>query len=247
MKPRSSVMLSVLFLLVAAAAGAQDQGDPTLTEVWEPIPPQIDPGDATHPPSDAIVLFDGTDLSAWSGRDGEATWTVAGGTMTVAPGTGDIRTKQGFGDVQLHIEWRSPTTITGEGQERGNSGVYLMGKYELQVLDSYESRTYSNGQAGSIYKQFIPLVNATRAPGEWQTYDIMFMRPRFRNDGSVERPAMMTVLHNGVLIQNHVTLKGSSVYIGQPEYEHHGDREPLVLQDHSNLVSYRNIWIREIE
>lgn len=247
MRPRSSVMLSVVFLLLAASAGAQEQGDPTLTEVWEPVPPKVDPGDATHPPSDAIVLFDGTDLSAWSGRDGAAKWTVADGAMTVAPGTGDIRTKQGFGNVQLHIEWRAPTTITGEGQERGNSGVYLMGKYELQVLDSYESRTYSNGQAGSIYKQFIPLVNATRPPGEWQSYDVIFMRPHFRSDGSVERPATMTVLHNGVLIQNNVELKGSTVYIGQPEYEHHDDKEPLLLQDHSNLVSYRNVWIRELE
>jgi hypothetical protein len=233
-------------LLGAVPVSAQEQGDPTLTEVWEPIPPKVGPGDMAQPPSDATVLFDGRSLSAWSGRDGDAQWTVADGAMTVAPGTGDIRTKQEFGDVQLHVEWRSPTTLTGEGQERGNSGVFLMGRYEVQVLDSYESRTYSNGQAGSIYKQHIPLVNATRAPGEWQAYDIIFTAPRFASNGSVDRPATVTVLHNGVLIQNHVTLKGSSVFIGEPEYETHPPKQPLVLQDHTNLVSYRNIWVREL-
>ena len=239
-----SPMIAVL--LVAATTSAQAPGDPTLTEVWEPVPPKIAPGDAAGPPSDAIVVFDGSDLSAWSGRAGDAQWTIAGGAVTVAPGSGDIQTKRELGNVQLHIEWRSPTTVTGEGQERGNSGVFLMGRYELQVLDSYESRTYSNGQAGSIYKQHIPLVNATRAPGEWQTYDVVFMAPRFASDGAVRRPATMTVFHNGVLIHNHVTLTGSSVFIGEAAYEAHPAKQPLVLQDHSNLVSYRNIWVREL-
>ena len=243
-----SIGLSVVLVLgiVVGPASAQEEGDPTLTEVWEPIPPAVDPGDATRPPSDAIVLFDGRDLAAWQGRDGEAAWIVADGAVTVAPGAGDIRTRQAFGDVQLHVEWRTPTTIEGEGQERGNSGVYLMSRYEIQVLDSFESRTYSNGQAGSIYKQFIPLVNATRPPGEWQTYDIVFMAPRFADDGTLEHPATMTVLHNGVLIQNHVAVKGTIMYIGEPEYEHHKPREPLLLQEHGNRVSYRNIWMREL-
>jgi hypothetical protein len=228
------------------AAGSALPQRPEDTEVWEPEPSLVTPGPEGTPPSDAIVLFDGTDLSGWTHEDGrEAEWTVEDGVMTVAPGTGSIRTRQGFGDVQLHIEWRTPAEIVGEGQGRGNSGVFLMEEYEVQVLDSYENRTYSNGQAGSIYKQHIPMVNASRAPGVWQSYDVVFTAPRFASDGDLVSPAYMTVFHNGVLIQNHVELQGSTVYRGLPEYEAHGDREPILLQDHSNPVSFRNIWVRE--
>ncbi|KPK62962.1 MAG: hypothetical protein AMS21_07000 [Gemmatimonas sp. SG8_38_2] len=223
------------------------QQRPQDTEVWEPVPPVVAPGESGAPPSDAVVLFDGMDLTGWSHEGGgEARWRVAEGVMTVAPGTGSIRTRQGFGDVQLHIEWRTPAEVSGEGQGRGNSGIFLMERYELQVLDSYDNRTYSNGQAGSIYKQHIPQVNASRAPGEWQSYDVVFTAPRFGTDGALVSPAYMTVFHNGVLIHNHVELRGPTRYIGEPEYEAHADRVPLELQDHGNPVSYRNIWVREI-
>jgi hypothetical protein len=164
--------------------------------------------------------------------------------MTVVARAGNIKTKQKFGDCQLHIEWRSPTEIKGEGQGRGNSGIFLMEKYELQVLDSYESKTYVNGQAGSIYKQLPPLVNATRAPGEWQTYDVIFTAPRFYENGQVKSQATITVFHNGVLVQNNSTIWGSTQYIGIANYEKHDDKASIVLQDHGNPVSYRNIWIR---
>ncbi|MGI9626378.1 MAG: 3-keto-disaccharide hydrolase [Longimicrobiales bacterium] len=221
--------------------------DPADTEVWEPEPEVVSPGGDGSPPGDAIRLFDGTDLSSWTQEDGSsAGWQVAGGAMTVMPGTGSIQTRQEFGDVQLHIEWRTPAEVSGEGQGRGNSGVFLMGRYELQVLDSYENRTYSNGQAGSVYKQHIPMVNASRGPGLWQSYDVAFVAPRFSAEGTLLSPAYMTVFHNGVLILNHVELEGPTVFIGEPAYEAHGDRGPILLQDHSNPVSFRNIWVREI-
>jgi hypothetical protein len=166
--------------------------------------------------------------------------------MTVVPEAGNIRTRRGFGDLQLHIEWRTPAEVSGEGQGRGNSGIYFMERYELQVLDSYDNPTYSNGQAGAIYKQHIPMVNASRAPGAWQSYDVAFTAPRFAADGALVSPAYMTVFHNGVLIQNHVALRGPTSYIGQPPYDAHADHAPLLLQDHGNPVSYRNIWVREI-
>ncbi len=226
---------------------AAEEADPKLTEVWEPEPAMVVPGAGAAPPSDAIVLFDGSDLAAWQHADGrDAEWVVADGAMTVAPKSGDIQTRQGFGDVQLHVEWATPSVVEGEDQGRGNSGVFLQGLYEVQVLDSYDNRTYSNGQAASLYKQHIPLVNASRAPGEWQSYDIVFAAPRFADDGSVERPAFVTVFHNGVLVQNHVELRGPTVYRGQPEYAAHADRLPIKLQDHSNPVRYRNIWVREL-
>ena len=244
---RAAVAVLTVVTLGAVSALTQEQGDPMLTEVWEPEPAIVIPGHAGGPPADAVVLFDGSDLSAWQGRNGgDPPWEVTDGVLTVVPDTGDLVTTQGFGDAQLHLEWRTPAIVRGRDQDRGNSGVYLMSRYELQVLDSYENRTYSNGQAGSIYKQHIPLVNVSRAPGAWQTYDIIFMAPRFRADGTVERPATMTVLHNGVLIQNHVKLRGTSVNVGEPEYDAHGPREPLLLQDHDHPVSYRNIWIREL-
>ena len=231
---------------IMASSAAQQEGDPTLTEVWDPEPRMVDPGGAGAPPADAIVLFDGTGLDAWRHADGEAAWEVHDGVMTVAPGAGNLYTRQGFGDVQLHVEWRTPDVIEGEGQGRGNSGLFLMNRYEVQVLDSFNNRTYSNGQAASIYKQHIPQVNASRAPGQWQTYDILFEAPRFGAAGEVESPATMTVLHNGVLVQHHVTLRGSSVFVGEPAYEPHSAREPIQLQDHRNPVSFRNIWVREL-
>jgi len=233
---------------VSSLAQPLRQGDPKLTELWEPQPRVVAPGKtAADAPADAIVLFDGTNADAWVGRDGKPIkWKVEDGAMTVVGGTGDIRTKQGFGDCQLHIEWRTPAEVSGEGQGRGNSGIFFMGQYELQVLDSYNNKTYANGQAGSIYKQLPPLVNASRGPGEWQTYDVIFTAPRFYEDGSLKSQARITVFHNGVLIHHDRALWGSTEYIGIAAYEKHGDREPLVLQDHGNPVSYRNIWIRPL-
>jgi hypothetical protein len=244
---RISTAAPSLLLAFAAIVQAQTQVDPKLTEVWEPVPRMVNPGRGTQAPSDALVLFDGKDLSEWeSVADGPAKWSMEGEAFTVMKGTGDIRTKRAFGDCQLHIEWRTPAKIEGEGQGRGNSGVYLQGRYEVQVLDSYNNVTYANGQAASIYKQYIPLVNASRKPGEWQTYDIYFRAPRFSADGALVTPAYVTVVHNGVLVQDHVQLKGSTVYRGVPSYVKHNAKEPLVLQDHGNAVSYRNVWIREL-
>lgn len=236
------------FLVPVLIAQAQSpEIDPSLTEVWEPEPAMVIPGAGNEPPSDAVVLFDGTDLSAWQHLDGrDAEWSVANGAMTVAGKTGDIQTREGFGDVQLHIEWRTPVVVEGEDQGRGNSGVFLQGLYEVQVLDSFKNRTYSNGQAASLYKQHVPLVNSSRGPGEWQEYDIVFRAPRFDAKGELSEASFITVFHNGVLVQNHVKLRGPTIYRGQPEYKAHGYRLPLMLQDHGNPVSYRNIWVREL-
>jgi hypothetical protein len=238
------------FLLVHALQAQKPlrNGDPKLTEIWEPELKVTTPGKtAADAPSDAIVLFGGQDANAWAGKDnGPAKWKVEGGILTVAPGAGEIHTKEGFGDCQLHIEWRTPAEVKGDGQGRGNSGIFFMGRYELQVLDSYKNRTYSNGQAGSIYKQLPPAVNASRGPGEWQVYDVIFTAPRFNEDGSVKSPARITVLHNGVLVQNNATLWGGTQYIGIATYEKHGDKEPIILQDHGNPNSFRNIWIRPL-
>jgi Domain of Unknown Function (DUF1080) len=241
------IAAAVVLAALASGGQAQTQDDPKLTEVWEPVPRVVTPGNATAAPSDAVVLFDGKDLSEWESlKGGPAKWSVGGAAFTVAKGTGDIRTKRAFGDCQLHIEWRTPAQIEGEGQGRGNSGVFLQGRYEVQVLDSYDNATYVNGQAASIYKQYIPLVNASRKPGAWQTYDIYFRAPRFSADGSLVKPAYITVVHNGVLVHDHVEIKGTTVNRGAPSYEKHGAKEPLVLQDHSNPLSYRNVWIREL-
>lgn len=222
--------------------------NPYITEMWTPVPQVVKPGATpSDPPSDAIILFDGKSTSAWKSESGDnMQWTVAEGILTVKPRSGNISTVEQFGDCQLHIEWRAPAAVSGEGQGRGNSGIFLMGRYEIQVLDSYENKTYSNGQAASIYKQYIPLVNTSKKPGEWQTYDIIFMAPRFNTAGMVKSPPTVTVIHNGVLVQNHVTLLGSTEYIGLPKNEQTTEKGPLVLQDHQNEVSYRNIWIRNL-
>jgi len=240
----------ICFSISAAfAQKAPRQGDPKLTEYWDPSVKVITPGKtAADAPSDAIVLFDGKDASKWkSQKDGGAVkWKIEDGALVVVGGSGGIETKEGFGDCQLHIEWRTPAVVKGDGQGRGNSGIFLMGRYELQVLDSYNNPTYSNGQAASIYKQTPPLVNASRRPGEWQTYDMIFTAPVWQADGTVRTPAKITVFHNGVLVQNNTTIWGGTQYIGTPNYEKHGDKEAIMLQDHGNPTAFRNIWIRPL-
>lgn len=242
--------ITLLSVLVCIHANAQDEWrqkiDSKSTELWNPVAVVV-PGSATgQAPSDAIILFDGKNLAEWeSERSGESLWSVIDGTMTIQRNVGSIRTKKRFGDLQLHIEWRTPAGATLAGQNRGNSGVYLQERYEIQVLDSYDNTTYSNGQAGSIYKQEAPMVNASRKPGEWQSYDIVFTAPRFSEKGTLVVPAYLTVFHNGVLIHNHVALKGSTANQGLPVYEVHG-KAAILLQDHGDPVSYRNIWVREL-
>jgi hypothetical protein len=239
-----------------ARGAAPARGNPADTEVWQPVPKIITPGQETAPPSDAIVLFDGSNLNEWvSTRDqSPAAWTVADGLLTVTKSTGNIETKRRFKNYQLHLEWRIPVDITGTSQARGNSGVFLASTgtgdagYELQILDSYGNETYVNGQAGSMYKQSIPLANASRKPGEWQTYDVVWTAPTFNADGSVKTPAYVTALHNGVLIQNHFELQGETLYIGKPAYKQY-DTAPIKLQGHgdpSPPISFRNIWVREL-
>lgn len=235
--------------LLSATALAQNNGQmkPEETEVWEPVPKVITPGtEVLTAPSDAIILFNGKNLDNWEAeKGGPAQWEVKNDIMTVVKGTGVIKTKQQFEDFQLHIEWRTPAEVKGESQGRGNSGIFMQEYYELQVLDNYNNRTYSNGQAGSFYKQRIPLVNACKKPGEWQTYDVIWTAPRFNEDGSVQSRARATVLQNGVLVQNNVELDGPTQYIGKPSYVKHGPKS-IALQDHGNPVSYRNIWIRSL-
>jgi hypothetical protein len=211
-------------------------------------PPLVTPGrTSADPPSDAIVLFDGKSLARWRAADGgPAKWQVRDGYVEVAPGSGDIRTADSFGDCQLHIEWATPAVAKGEGQERGNSGVFLMERYEVQVLDSYDNKTYYHGQAGSVYKQYAPLVNASRRPGEWQSYDIIFKAPKFDDQGKVTERARVTVLHNGVLIQNNVEIYGITYHDRPAYYIAHPALQPLRLQDHGNPVRYRNVWIRRL-
>ncbi len=222
---------------------------PEATEFYEPVPQKIAASAVnTKAPSDAIVLFDGNNLSAWENeKDGsKPKWKVEDGVLTVNPGTGSIKTKESFGDMQLHLEWRSPAEVKSEGQGRGNSGVYIMNKYEVQILDSYENDTYTNGQAASIYKQSPPLVNASVPPGEWNSYDIIFIAPRFDKNGALISPAKLTVFHNGALVQNNFKLRGPTVYTGIPNYTQHQEELPLHLQDHGNPVSFRNIWLRKL-
>jgi hypothetical protein len=205
-------------------------------------PKVINPGPVGGPPSDAIVLFDGKDLSQWT--DGDK-WKVQDG-CAIAAGGNLIQTKRNFGDCQLHIEWATPEKVEGEGQGRGNSGVFLMGLYELQILDSYNNQTYFDGQAGAMYKQRPPLVNACRKPGEWQTYDVVFETPRFNKKGKLTRPAYITVFQNGVLVQNHFPILGTTAWDLPPKYAAHPSKLPLALQYHNNPTRFRNIWIREL-
>ncbi len=225
----------------AIGAAAVFAGEYKSGIVWEE-PPVVTPADTPGgPPSDAVVLFDGTDLSAWNGADG---WEVKDGIAI--PKKGGLSTKQSFGDIQMHVEWATPAEVKGSGQGRGNSGIYLMGKYEVQVLDSYQNETYFDGSAGSLYKQWPPLVNASRKPGEWQTYDIAFTAPRFDANKTLVRPGYVTVFHNGVLVQNHSELTGSTSFETPPKYEPHSEKQPIQLQFHGNPVRFRNIWVREL-
>ena len=219
-----------------------------------PMAVAVTPGEASTqsqpgtPPSDAVVLFGGKDLSNWKSiKGGAAQWTVANGYFQVAPGTGDIQTDQAFGSFQLHIEWATPSPPRGEDQDRGNSGVFLHGLYDIQVLDSYQAKTYTDGQAGAVYGQYPPLVNATRPPGQWQTYDIIFHAPAFLPNGVLRHAARVTVLHNGVLVQDNVALSGPTGNHVRPPYSAGVVTGPLLLQDHRHPVRYRNIWIRELK
>lgn len=239
------------------------------TEQWQPVPAKVTPGIHAQAPSDAIVLFDGKNLDQWhkpkygygarmdqveaiiKAKQNHAEfsapgWMIKDGNLVVKGGAGDIETKKAFGDIQLHLEWSSPANPGKTGQAYSNSGVFLMGLYELQILNSYENETYPNGQAGAMYKQSIPLANASLPPGEWQSYDIIFTAPRFNADGSLQSPAYITAFHNGILIQNHFEIKGPCVFIGEPKYVPHAAKLPLLLQDHGDAVRYRNIWVREI-
>lgn len=255
--------LRILSLLCVGAmtfnANAQDKKKypepepmtPEMSEWWQPQPPVVTPGKSTDAgsttaPSDAIILFDGTNLEQWQKPNGDAPeWIVKDGAFTVKPGTGGIRTKKEFGDFQLHIEWRIPKDVQGESQGRGNSGIFLQDKYEIQVLDCYNNETYSNGQTGSVYKQSRPLVNAMRKPGEWNVYDIIYEAPTFKKDGTYRTPPRVTVLQNGVILQNNTIIKGTTEYVGFPKVVPHGDG-PISLQDHGNPISFRNVWIREL-
>jgi hypothetical protein len=216
-----------------------------------PTPPVVTPGPSVSvaPPSDAIVLFDGSSLAKWTMRDGSAAkWRVADGAFEVVKGTGTMATRDAFGDAQLHIEWMAPKPAVGTDQDRGNSGVFFGGgRYEVQVLDSYQNVTYADGQAGALYGQYPPLVNASRPPGEWQSYDIVYHRPRFDAAGKVVSPARLTVFHNGILVQDNAELVGPTAHTRRPPYEAHPDRQPISLQDHGHPVRFRNVWIRDLE
>ncbi|MEO6314873.1 MAG: DUF1080 domain-containing protein [Chitinophagaceae bacterium] len=251
----SAVLLAAIF---STGLSAQVKGDPKATEFYSPVPKIVTPGNTNAAaPSDAVILFDGKNLDEWTSVNtpGDAAkWKVADGVFTVDKATGNIQTKRSFTDYQLHLEWRIPADITGTGQARGNSGIFLASTgpgddgYEIQILDGYNNSTYVNGQTGSVYKQAVPLANACKKPGEWQTYDIFWNAPRFNDDSTVKTPAYVTVIQNGILMQNHYELKGQTVYIGTPFYKKHG-AAPIKLQAHgdkSEPISYRNIWVREL-
>lgn len=242
-----ALMTVMTVCLVAAAAQLQWP----VHDRTRPQPPVVTPGPAgppVAPPSDAIVLFDGRSLGSWTDAKGQpAKWKVENGYMEIVPKTGGIRTSQGFGDCQLHVEWMAPSPARGTDQDRGNSGVFLMDLYEVQVLDCYGNTTYPDGMTAALYGQYPPLVNACRPPGEWQTYDIVFHRPRFDKDGQVLAPARMTVFHNGILVHDNDVLTGPTAHKARPPYALHADRLPISLQDHDHPVRYRNIWLRELE
>ncbi len=235
---RSLLLTTLATLLTCPGSGCS--GEEYLTGIEWAEPPIVTPGDHGNPPSDAVVLFDGKDLSAW--ENGEK-WEVAGGVATVRQGY--IQTKQKFGDCQLHVEWSAPRPKAGQSQDRGNSGVFF-GPYEVQVLDSYQSKTYFDGQAGAIYKQTPPMANAMRPPLEWNVFDILWTAPRFNGDGSLKSPAYITALHNGVVILNHFKLLGDTPYHRPPQYTKHDVRMPISLQEHRHPVRFRNIWVREM-
>ena len=247
----------ILTLFISNTSIAQQKADPKETEYYSPVPKKVTPGLTSNPaPSDAIILFDGKNLNEWipANPKASATWTIEDNALLVNKQAGDLQTKRNFMDFQLHIEYRIPKNITGTGQARGNSGVFLAavpvgaGGYELQVLDNYQNDTYVNGQAGSIYKQNPPLVNACLPPGEWQSYDVIWTAPRFSDDGKIQFPARVTAIHNGVLVQNNFVLQGDTPYTGKPSYTKHG-AAPIKLQAHgdkSEPISYRNIWLREL-
>ncbi|MEP7317606.1 MAG: DUF1080 domain-containing protein [Panacibacter sp.] len=256
----ASILSALAFNCYAQPKPNQDSlaKEAAKTEVWKPVPPIVTPGATPQDaPSDAIILFDGKNLDQWqsvNNHNQPAGWTVADGVFTVNKKTGNIETKQSFTDYQLHLEWRIPENITGNGQARGNSGVFLASTgpgdqgYEIQILDCYTNKTYVNGQTGSVYKQAIPLANACKKPGEWQVYDIVWTAPRFNDDGSLKTVARVTVIHNGVLLQNNTEVKGVTAWIGQPMYKKHGPA-PIKLQAHgdpSEPISYRNIWVRPL-
>jgi hypothetical protein len=254
LEPRAAALFSAAAFLPAmlmSPASAQDPGPWPIHSMERARPPVVDPGPApppSPPPSDAVVLFDGTDLSAWRMSDGSpARWRLGDGWFEVVPGTGSLVTSEPFGDVQLYIEWASPLEVIGDGQGRGNSGVFLMGRYEIQVLDSYRNDTYPDGQAAAVYAQYPPLVNASRPPGEWQSFDIIFRAPRFDGDGALLRPARVTAFHNGVLVHDGVELTGPGAHEARPPYEAHPPRLPLSLQDHGDRVRFRTIWIRPLD
>jgi len=251
---KKTYLLSIAFFFIAINFGSAQEKDytkPESTEVHEPVPAKVTPGKNNTAPSDAIILFDGNNLNDWVNAgdvNKPAKWIVnSDGSMDVKSGTGDIQTKQKFGDIQLHIEWKNPATPRGKGQKRANSGIFFQGLYEIQVLDNYDNKTYANGQVGSVYKQQVPLVNAANPSGKWQTFDIIYHAPKFDGIGRKTKSATVTVLHNGVLIQDNVVIYGTTEYVGIPKNNPHG-KGPIKLQDHNDNsgVSYRNIWVREL-
>lgn len=223
---------------------------PEMTEIWEPQVEVITPGEKPGAaPSDAIILFNGENLEHWVSQADTtkpAPWEIKNGYFMVVPGTGGIQTKMKFGDCQIHIEWSAPDKVENSGQGRGNSGLFFQNRYELQILDSYNNRTYANGQAGSIYKDHPPLVNAMRSPAEWNTYDVIYTAPRFKENGKLHSPARITVLHNGVVVQNNATIHGLTLYTGLHNYPEAHGKDVISLQDHGTPVQYRNIWIRRL-